>query len=305
MIYTVSRRTDIPAFYWDWFADKLFRGSCMIRNPQFPEKVSEYSLLPEDVDMFYFLSKNYGPALRHPRYPLLAVVQNYRCMFEYTITPYERDLERFVPHPSVSVGQFIEISKMVGKECIAWGYDPICISEKYTVEFHKEHFKALCELLAPYAEYGRVNFVNFYNKVKRNATSLRVPTENEKAELLAYIAQTADSYGLRMQCCPDSPFVDYGFHPQPCLPISKIESRFDVKSKKRNKEKCLMCSSTEQARDIGVYESCGHGCLYCYATNNHEEALKKIKAFDYRNPMLLDTLRGDEIISHARTKVFV
>ena len=91
MILNTGSRTDIPAFYWDWFADKLFRGSCMIRNPQFPEKVSEYSLLPEDVDMFYFLSKNYGPALRHPRYPLLAVVQNYRCMFEYTITPYERD----------------------------------------------------------------------------------------------------------------------------------------------------------------------------------------------------------------------
>ena len=303
MIYTVSRRTDIPGFYWPWFEDKLAKHSCMVRNPQFPEKISEYSLDPHDVDLFYFMSKNYEPAIFGQRYPVRNLIKKYRCLFEYTITPYGHDLEPNVPSPQENIQNLILLSGIVGKDRLLWAYDPVCITDRYTPEFHAQHFYFMAEIIAPYVSHARINFVNLYDKVLRNAPEIRCPTEQEADMLLRSFASSAATTGLTLKCCPTSPFRKYGFTPESCLSVKSMEDLFGVTTTKKNKNSCLMCSQKETARDLGLYETCGHGCRYCYATNNHKAALERIRAFDSSSPMLLDQPQGFETISKSRKSI--
>ncbi len=56
MIIHASMRTDIPAFYSEWFTNRIREGYVRVRNPYDPLQVTEYSLDPEVVDLIVFCS---------------------------------------------------------------------------------------------------------------------------------------------------------------------------------------------------------------------------------------------------------
>lgn len=296
MYFTVSRRTDIPAFFWDWFSHRLDEGYCMVRNPKFPEKVSRYSLLPEDVDLFYFMSKNYLPALHH-EHPIADVVKKFPCLFEFTITPYGRDVEPHLPDKRDLVKGLWELSSAAGRENLRWCYDPVVITNKYSVDLHKKNFGYLAELIAPYVSSARINFVNLYDHVQKNAPDIFTPTKLQKEELLQSFVSTAREHFLSLTCCPGSAFSSYGFEEKPCVSVLDTQRLSGKKISRKKKDGCLMCSQNS-ARDLGLYNTCPHGCTYCYATTDYTKAIETVsKNYDPKAPMLLDHLQGHEVIS--------
>ena len=107
------------------------------RNPLFPNKVTRYELTPDKVDCVVFCSKNYKPILSR----LHEITDKFNTYFHYTITAYGKDIEPGVPSIDESMETLIELSKQVGKQRVAWRYDPVLLTEKYTVETHLQTFE--------------------------------------------------------------------------------------------------------------------------------------------------------------------
>ena len=132
MIVNVGGRTDIVNYYSQWLMNRIKEGFAYSRNPLFPKNVSKISLNPKDVDCLMFCSKNYKPILKYMK----EINEKYRIICHYTITAYGKDVEPYVPVINESIKNLIELSKIVGKEKVLWRYDPILLTEKYTVEKH-------------------------------------------------------------------------------------------------------------------------------------------------------------------------
>ena len=294
MIFTVSRRTDVPNYYWEWFLNRLREGYLMVRNPQYPEKVSKYGFTKQDIDGLMFLSKNYAPVLS----TIGEIAKDYRTQYSYTITAYGTDVEANVPGIGDSVQTFIDLSKIVGKEKMTWRFDPIAIYGKYDVGYHLAMFEQIASYLSKYTEWVGFSFINMYDKVYYNMPGAREPNDEEKGRLLQGISETASKYDLKVLACKSPWAAQYGFYYGACMTLSMLGD--DWKDFKR-KNDCLMCGKIE-SRDVGIYHTCPNSCKYCYANSYPEVAMNKLKRFDVNSPMLLDTLRGDEIIHEAKQR---
>ena len=147
MIINTGMRTDIPAFYSAWFANRLREGYVLVRNPYNPKLVTKYKLNREVVDCIGFCTKN--PA---PMFPYMDLLEGYGQYWFVTITPYGRDIEPGILDKHAVIDSFKVLSGIVGKECIGWRYDPIFVSKKYSMEYHLRAFKTIAESLAGYTE---------------------------------------------------------------------------------------------------------------------------------------------------------
>lgn len=136
MIINTGGRTDTVQYYTDWLLRRFAEGYVLVRNPRFPEKVTRYELDPSVVDCVVFCSKNYAPIL--PR--LHEITDRFSTYFFYTITAYGHDVEPGVPDIDASIETLIELERIVGRERIAWRYDPVLLSERYTTEVHRHTF---------------------------------------------------------------------------------------------------------------------------------------------------------------------
>ena len=124
VIINTGQRTDIPAFYAAWFANRLREGYVCVRNPYNPNQVSRYRLDPSVVDVIGFCTKN--PA---PMFPYMNLLREYGQYWFVTITPYGRDIEPNVPDKHGLLEDFKKLSKYVGVDGIGWRYDPIFLSQ--------------------------------------------------------------------------------------------------------------------------------------------------------------------------------
>ena len=147
MIIQTGSRTDIPAFYFKWFVNRLKEGCVMVRNPYNPIQVAKYSLNPDVVDVFAFCSKNPAPILPH-----MDMLREYGQYWYVTITPYGKEIEPNVPDKELVMESFKELSKRVGINSIGWRYDPIFISEDYTTERHISDFEHMAATLEAHTD---------------------------------------------------------------------------------------------------------------------------------------------------------
>ena len=92
MIISASRRTDIPAFYSQWFFNRIKEGYVLVPNPYHPKMISRISLSPAVVDCFVFWTKNPAPMLNQ-----LDKLQDYNYYFQFTLNPYGEKLENRLP----------------------------------------------------------------------------------------------------------------------------------------------------------------------------------------------------------------
>ena len=201
MIISVSRRTDIPAFYSEWFFNRLKDGYVYVKNPMNSKQIGKVSLKKEDVDCFVFWTKNARPMMKN-----LDKLEGYNYYFQYTISPYKKDVEPLVQNKKLIIDNFIELSKILGKERMILRYDPIFINKDYTMEYHKIAFKKLCEKLVGYTDKCVISFIDLYQRTERFSRPLKIrkPTEAEEDELVKTFYNIAKEHNITIEMCSES-----------------------------------------------------------------------------------------------------
>jgi len=288
-IISVSRRTDIPAFYGEWFMQRVRQGWALTCNP-FSQRAFRVSLRPEDVGAFVFWSKNFAPFL-----PYLAELKTlgYKMTFLYTITGLPRVFEDRVPPAGVSVSTFQAISKIFSPRHIQWRYDPILLTSMTDEKFHLRQFRDLCRLLEGYTTRCYISFVSLYQKVERRLHALEkkgvnpLPvSEAEQAALAQRLAEIAAEHGIDLYSCCNNHLVGGQVKKARCVDAELLAALFGFDAGlyriKPTRKQCGCCESV----DIGMYDTCPHGCIYCYA-NAGSKAGKNYLRHDPDSPALV------------------
>ena len=286
MILSVSRRTDIPAFYAEWFMERLRQKYVLVRNPFNIHSISCISLSPENVDVVVFWTKNSKPLHKY-----LDEIDNlgYKYYFQYTITSFKKDMEENLPDKKEIVETFKNLSDKIGSEKVILRYDPVILNDTYTIEFHKKAFARLCDLLATYTKKIIFSFLDDYKKISKNIKQLNIKeiSEKEMYIMAEYFAETAKKYNLKIESCAEQINLErFGINHGKCIDNELIEKitgfKLSVsKDNQRNACGCIKCI------DIGEYNTCMHKCLYCYANINKDAAFKNYKLNNKKSPLLI------------------
>jgi len=274
-IISVSRRTDIPAFYRDWFMGRLREGFAGVVNP-FGGRRYIVSLKPEDVVCFVFWSKNFSPFLED-----LKIIESlgYKFYFNYTITALPSVFENNVEKQSV-IESLKQLGRTYSPRHINWRFDPIIISNICGRDFYIRAFEELASEFEGLVERCYFSFVTEYGKVKRNFEELERTTTVKitdcsadfKLELANELAAIAERFGIRMFSCCGDYLVGQKINKAHCIDGSIIESLFFPEGLSYNEKPTRTECGCTESTDIGTYDTCPHGCVYCYANVNKRRA---------------------------------
>lgn len=285
MIISASYKTDIPAFYGRWFANRLQAGFCRMVNPYNRLQHIRVSLRREDVDGFVFWTKNLGP--------FLDVLQDVRrrdmpFIVQHTINGYPRAVESRVVDAAKSVEHVRQVAAEFGKRTVVWRYDTIVVSSITPASFHRENFARLAAALAGSTDEVVVSFMQLYQKTKFNMDraaaehgfSWEDPPVESKRELLVELASIAKHHGMRMTICTQPELAVPEVGESRCVDARRLTDvcggRLISARPKGMREGC----GCFESRDIGDYDTCPHGCVYCYAVRNRSLALTRYEAHD-------------------------
>lgn len=303
MILSASRRTDIPAFYSDWFFNRLKEGFVLVRNPMNIHQVSRVTLSPEVIDCIVFWSKNPKPMLAR-----LDELKDYMYYFQFTINPYDRGLELGVPRKEGIISTFKELSEKIGLKRVIWRYDPILLTENMGVDYHVRYFEEIAKRLEGYTNMCVISFVDLYQKTQRNLkdTTAREPSQNEMIEIASKLCATAKKYGITIQTCAEEIALEsVGIKHGKCIDSALIEDLLDVKlvvDKDPNQRKECGCV---QSIDIGEYNTCAHGCKYCYANFKDGVVAANRAAHDVNSPLLIGNLGPEDKVTERKLFSFI
>lgn len=311
-IISVSRKTDIPAFYSQWFMERIKEKVVLTRNPFNYNQVSLIDLSPESVLCFVFWTRNPKPLMKHLDY---LDEKGYNYYFQFTITGYRAPLEANNEHPLKSIETFKALSKRLGKERVIWRYDPIILTNLTPIKEHIRLFKKIASELSGYCERVVISFADLdYRKAKNNLNKVDgliyddiINHSADLSELLTEFSKIAEENSLIIEtCAEDIELKQFNVHHGKCID-DKLISRilgFDLSSTKdKSQRKACGCVVS---RDIGMYETCLHGCQYCYATNNHEKAKENFKKHNRYSAFLLgeDEDFKEKIAIHKQQKKY-
>ena len=295
MIIQTGQRTDIPAFYSEWFSNRLRDGFVLVRNPFNQTSVTRYELNPNVVDLIGFCSKNPKPMLKY-----MELLSPYHQHWFVTITPYGKDIEPHVPDASSVMETFKSISRIVGKNCIAWRYDPIIIDREWTIDRHIECFKRMASTLSGYTNICVISFIDLYNKVRRNYPEARSVSMEDQLQLTEAIVHIGARHNMTIKPCGESKELEsVGADCSGCMTISTFEtaigSHLKAPSNPNNRRECT-CYITG---DIGQYNTCGHLCRYCYANSDAAFVRRNMSAHEPKSPLLIGHLLPNDVIHQA------
>lgn len=299
MILSVSRRTDIPAFYSEWFFNRVKNGFVYIRNPMNSHTISKVQINPEVIDCIVFWTKN-------PKYmlPRLDEIKNYNYYFQYTINPYDKYIEVNAPKKDSIIQTFRELSQEIGSHRIVWRYDPILLTSDINIGYHVKYFEEIAKRLSGYTTRCVISFIDFYQKTARNLkeTTARKLTDIEIIKIADKILPIASHYGIRIQTCSEKVNLkSYGIEHGKCIDDEIVEEllgcKIEIKKDKNQRKEC----GCVQSVDIGEYNTCGHNCLYCYANFNNDIAMKKRQQHDPNSPLLTGNVLNDDKITSRPT----
>ncbi len=289
MIISASYRTDIPTFYGDWFINRLRAGYCKSINP-YNRQALTISLLPEDVDGFVFWTKNVGPFLGH-----LAEVHRRQFPFvvQHTINGYPRLLEQAVVDAAKAVENVKRLADEYGPRICVWRYDTIVHSSATPREFHVKTFSRLAKELAGSTDEVVISFTHLYQKTLRNINQASAdhgftwsdPSIEWKRDLAMELTAIAATHGVQLTICTQPEFLVPGSSEARCIDAVRLGEIGGTQFKARLKGNRPECGCYE-SRDIGAYDTCPHGCVYCYAVNNRPLALERFHQHDPESEFL-------------------
>ncbi|WP_442765777.1 DUF1848 family protein [Sulfurospirillum cavolei] len=292
MIISASRRTDIPAFYSEWFINRIREGYVLNKNPFNANQIKKIILTPYHVDAIVFWTRNPKPLMK---YLDELDEKGFKYYFQYTITGYPRELEKHTPHPMKAIETFTELSEKIGKEKVIWRYDPIIFTEYTHFDEHVRLFEKISTHLESKTDKVVISFADPYKKILKKLESLKYQDilENKNAlyELAKTLSNIAKSKNMLIESC--SEVIDLNFcniqHGK-CIDDELIEKLFNLNlniDKDKNQRKECGCV---QSVDIGMYNTCAHGCSYCYATYSNTTVEKNRVIHNPNSPFLAGNL---------------
>jgi|CZCA01.1.fsa_nt_gi hypothetical protein len=281
LIISASRRTDIPAFYSEWFMNRISAGFCLVPNPLRPTQVSRVSLVQDEVDAIVFWSRDPRPLI-----PYLGELDTmgYRHIFQFTINGYPGLLEPGSPKLETAVAAFTRLADRIGPLRVVWRYDPIILSDITPPEYHVQRFAEIAEALEGSTMRVVVSLLDFYRKTKRRLRALeqdgRIALWKMEASgtpgqldggvltMLARMAETARNRGMEITSCAEPYDLSAcGIAHGACIDADMLRGALGIEvggTKDPGQRSECRCAAS---RDIGVYDTCRHGCVYCYATD--------------------------------------
>lgn len=295
MIISASRRTDIPSYYSDWFFNRLKEGYVYTRNPMNIHKISDIPLTLDVVDGIVLWTKNPTPMLNK-----IHMLKDYPYYFQFTVNSYGSDIEPNIPLKSdVIIPTFQQLSTEIGKEKIVWRYDPIFLNKKYTMEYHKKYFEMMCDRLSDYTEKCTISFLDLYRNTQRNIAEQGViPLNNSQMiEIAESFSLIAKEHGIYIDTCAEKIDLEkYGVKHAHCIDKERFERiggyKLNVKKDKNQRIECGCIDSI----DIGAYNTCKNGCIYCYANYSQKTVSKNSISHDPNSPLLFGEVgENDEI----------
>lgn len=304
MIISASRRTDIPAFYSDWFINRLKEGFLLVRNPFNSKQISNISLSPNVVDCIVFWTKN--PSVLIGKLPEIDRL-GYKYYFQFTVTSYDTSIEKNVPAKRNIIKTFQKLSDLIGSEKVLWRYDPILLTTKYNIEYHIKWFEYIAENLSRYTNKCIISFVDMYKKCERNMKDVNIKgiDDNLKKHIASNLSEIATRYDISMESCAEAILLDnFGVKAGKCIDdqlISKIiGEQLSVEKDKSQRHECGCVDSI----DIGSYNTCRHGCKYCYANFNEKTVSNNCSKHDVNSPLLVGNVTGSEKITDRKMVSF-
>lgn len=303
MILSVSRRTDIPAFYSDWFFNRIKEGFVYVRNPMNPKQISKVSLSHNLIDCIVFWTKN-----PHAMLDRLDELDGYKYYFQFTVNPYDTSIELKVPKKNSVIETFKRLSDKIGRDRVIWRYDPILFSNEINIDYHIKYFEALAIKLEGYTDNCVISFLDNYKKTERNlkTSSARILTTNEVMSVSKEFADIAHSHSFKLESCAEEyDLSEYGIIHGKCIDDKLIEkilgAKLIIKKDKNQREECGCVESI----DIGEYNTCTHNCLYCYASFNMEIADEKQKTHNPNSPLLIGDISDTDVVKIREMKSLI
>lgn len=301
MIISASRRTDIPAYYSEWLFNRLKEEYVLVRNPMNIHQIGKINLSPDVVDGIVFWTKNPAPMMDR-----LSELEKYTYYFQFTLTSYGRDIETNLPSKNdVLIPCFQDLSKAVGRDRVIWRYDPILFNDHYTMEYHCKYFALMAAKLGNYTEKCTVSFLDFYKNTERNIKPLSIQHETAEMqfEIMEKFAETAARYGVYIDTCSEKVDLDrLNICHSHCIDKARFErlGQCELKIGKdpNQRSECGCIASV----DIGAYNTCRNGCLYCYANFNQSTVKRNFEAHDPKSPLLFGEIGADDVVKEREIR---
>lgn len=283
MIINASGRTDIVAYYMNWFVNRWNEGYFDVRNPFNPKLVSR--IFVSDVDMIVFCTKN--------PLPLLDTIHLFSVpiQLQVTITGYFKDMEPQVPDKGEIIACIQKLSSYLGKENVCVRYDPILLNSKYNVDYHIRAFNKLCTILKGYVSKMIVSFVDDYKNVRNNHLDYHEPSNEEYLKL----KEAFEKNDMKIVSCMENKY-HIGDEKDCCI---SIKYAFERTGKFFKEWKARDCHCVNMV-DVGAYNSCLHGCKYCYANFDSKKIVSNYKMHDVNSSLLIGHLNLDDQVKIRR-----
>lgn len=283
MIISASYKTDIPTFYGEWFMNRLIAGYCKMVNP-YNRRVIRVSLHRETVEGIVFWTKNVGPFLK---YLPEVKKRGFAFILQHTINGYPRALEQAVVDASKAVEHLRRVADTFGPRVCVWRYDTIINSSLTPREYHMETFSRLARSLEGATDEVVISFAHLYQKTLRNMEKAAKehgftwsdPADEWKKGLATELASIASAHRIRLTVCSQPQFIMPGCYEARCVDADRLADVIGSRIKaclKGNRKEC----GCFESRDIGEYDTCPHGCVYCYAVQNQTLAKTRHKQHD-------------------------
>ena len=280
----IDGRTDIIQYYSQWLENRFNEGFLYTRNPAYPTTVQKIILDHEHIDAIVFTSKNYEPGLKL----IEKLDKEFPCLYHYTITAYGKDIEPGVPSIMKSGGTLFKLSDIVGPEKIFWRYDPVLLTEKYTLDYHKDTFGFLCEILNDRINRCIYSYVNLYEKTKRHMPELEAWTDEKKIEVAKVLVKTSIEHGVKVQTCNcNLDLTEYGVGKSGCVTKELFNTVLGLNLKDKKPNGTLGCTHCYPIVNIGEYNTCMNKCKYCYASSDFGACEKNYAKHNPNSPYLI------------------
>lgn len=301
MILSASRRTDLPNYYSEWFFNRIKEGYLYVRNPMNIHQVSQIDISPQIVDCIVFWTKNPEPMLDN-----LEHLNSYNYYFQFTLTGYGTDIETSLPHKrDKMIPIFQRLSEMIGKEKVIWRYDPIIFTEAYSEEYHLKAFHEIASSLKGYCTRVVISFVDLYTKTKRNMKNIHMidRTQKELTDFSLKLANIAKSNGMEIETCAElMDLSSCGIKHSSCIDKNLIEKMIGCSIKaEKDKNQRNECGCIESI-DVGAYNTCFNGCIYCYANFSNEQVKANMALYDVHSPILCSKITEEDKITVRAVK---
>lgn len=299
MIISASRRTDIPTYYSEWFLNRIKDGYVYVRNPMNVHQISKISLSPEVIDGIVFWTKNPIPMM-----PNLDRLKDYAYYFQFTVNSYGNDIEANVPNKNdIIIPAFRELSKKIGPEKVIWRYDPIVLTEKYTIDYHVNYFNEIAKRLSGYTNKCVISFVDLYRNTQSHLKELRMLPlgDYEMYELAKHLVEIAHKNNLIVESCAEKINLEqFGIQHGHCIDCELFEKILNCKmnlSKDKNQRQECGCM---ESIDIGAYNTCKNGCRYCYANFSEKTVIKNTGIHNPYSPLIFGNVMPDDKITERK-----